>query len=980
VKGRVFVVEGIRVAVLLSAIMLEAPLAPAEASDLADSLADYTVVTWTGADGLFSGNIFAITQDREGYLWLGNDEGIVRFDGVRFVPWSALSRTPLPQRRVLSLLSADDGCLWVAFGGAGGISQICNRDIRTYTERDGLPRDFVRVLRQDRQGTVWGISPSGVYRFDGKSWHQLGADNGVPEGSIWNAYEDAAGNFWIVTTIGIFRRDAGTDRFRAVDSTNIAIRDLTEDSAGRILTTDPVVGFRTLGERSSVASGSAQGVKHGYGARLICDRRGNLWVGTQGQGLWRVPRENIIDRGAIQAITVRSGLASDQVRSMLEDRDGNIWIGTTGGLHRFSPRIVRTVTDLGLVRSVVVADDGATLVGTANGLFRLSQTRRTYEPLITASIFALHKDANSTLWIGTDLGLYRFAKRRIEPVPLPNPPLRQIVAITSDSKGQLWLCDRERGVFSWNHRELRAFWPRQEVSRRTAYGVFAGRSDRVWIALSGGLLGLIDAEHELQLFGPAGDGSLRVVLEGRDKTVWLGGEDGLSRFDNERFVTASRLNGLPGSAVSALVEDAEGDIWAGVGSGIIRFDPSEFDQLAAHPSHQIRYEMYDKSDGVAGEPSWFAAPSSHRGGDGRLWFVTGGGLTVLDPATTNRSSVEPRAQIAGAIADDEILEPFQRTVLRPLTQRLEIEYTAVSFVSPMKVRFRYRLDGFDKDWIDAGTRRQAFYTNLAPRSYRFRVVAATSEHAKNESEAQWEFSIAPAFHQTTWFYASAAAMVVPVLWLGWRLRLRQVKRRFSLVLSERARMSRELHDTLLQSLVGVGLQIEGLSHRVDASSPQLKDHLLRMRTQVDDYIREARQSILGLHPPTSVPRDLVDALRDAGERITTGSSARFDFQVAGAPRRCHPSIEDELLQIGREALHNAVHHSQASHIRLQLQYSRRSLRLRVSDNGVGFDGQPVAGHCGLANMHERAKQIGGRLEIVTHAGNGTQIEVVAPIS
>jgi signal transduction histidine kinase/ligand-binding sensor domain-containing protein len=960
------------------AVILAALAVPVHASDSA-ALGDYNVVTWTESDGLFSSNIFSIAQDPDGYLWLGTDEGIVRFDGVRFVPWKGLSRALLPERRVYSLLSSSDGCLWVAFSGAGGISRVCNREIKSYSERDGLPRDFVRVLREDRQRTIWGVSPSGLYRFDGQAWRQLGADYGVPVGPIWNANVDAAGNFWIITSVGIFRRDAGTDTFYAVDRTNIPIRDLTEDASGRIVTTDPLVGFRELGH-TNAAGGLHEPVARGYGARLICDRQGNLWVGTQGQGLWRVHKEDVIARRDIHIITTRGGLASDQVRSMLEDRDGNIWVGTTSGLHRFAPRIVRTVSTLGLVRSVAVADDGTTWAGTANGLFRVSQTGRWQEPLIKSSIYGLHIDASGTLWIGTDRGLYRFARHRVDPVPLPSPLLRQIAAINSDSKGHLWLCDLERGVFRWNHRELQSFWPRPEISRRTAYGVFAGKGDRVWVALSGGILGLIDAEGKLRLFGPTGDGSLRVVLEGRGNRLWLGGEDGLSRFENERFVTASRLNGLPGSTVSAIVEDSDGYIWAGVGSGIVRVNPAEFDQLATNPSYQIRYEMYDKSDGLTGAPAWFAAPSSVRAGDGRLWFVTGGGLTVLDPTTTHLYALQPRAQIAGVVADDEILDTSQRAVLRPFTRRLEVEYTAVSFVSPMKVRFRYRLDGFDGDWIDAGTRRQAFYTNLPPRAYRFRVVAATSEHTRNESEAVWEFSIAPAFYQTTWFYVSAAVMVLPLVGVGWWLRLRQVKRRFALVLTERARMSRELHDTLLQSLVGVGLQIEGLAQRVDRSEPLLKDHLLRMRAQVDENIREARQSIFGLRPPTTAPRDLVDALRETGERIASGSSARIEVEVVGTPRRCHPTVEDEILRIGREALQNAVRHARAAHIRVQLQYTRRRLRLQVTDDGIGFDGRSVDGHYGIANMQERAQQIGGHCEIVTLPGKGTQIRVVAPIS
>jgi signal transduction histidine kinase len=311
---------------------------------------------------------------------------------------------------------------------------------------------------------------------------------------------------------------------------------------------------------------------------------------------------------------------------------------------------------------------------------------------------------------------------------------------------------------------------------------------------------------------------------------------------------------------------------------------------------------------------------------------------------------------------------------------VQIEYTAVSLVSSAKARFRYLLEGFDRDWVDAGTRRQAFYTNLSPGSYTFKVVASTSDGIWNESAATWNFSIEPAFYQTRWFYAVAALMVLPLGLAVWRLRLGQVQRQFSLVLAERARLSRELHDTLLQSLVGVALQFEGLSQRVDASSPSLKEHLLRIRSQVEDYIREARDSISDLRSPMLERRDLAEALRDASGRIMSGTSVRFDFAVMGTPRRCRASVEEEVLRIAREALYNAVRHSRASHIQLQLHYHRRSLHLRVTDDGVGFDGQRVEGHYGLANMQERAKQIGARFRLVTRVDQGTRIETVVPIS
>lgn len=952
----------------------------ARAADTPGALSGYNVVSWTSADGLPSSNIFSLTQDLDGYLWLGTDEGVVRFDGFRFVNWNALGGTHLPERRVLSVLCAADGSLWIAFGGAGGISRIRDRRVTNYGERDGVPHDFVRGLLQDHRGTLWAISPSGLYTFDGTRWNRVGKSSGIPDGPTWNAYEDRSGSVWVIAATGVFRQDQGAHTFRPVHVTAQRMRDLAEDASGAVLVTDPVAGVVRLDDAGGASAFLTPGLR-GDGARLRRDRTGTLWVGTLGQGLWRVAA-GVPGDPPVQVISTRSGLSSDEIRAIMEDREGNVWVGTAAGLHRLSPRIVTEVTGLGLSRAVVVTRDGTRWFGTASGLFRQSGSGRRLEPMLALSVFGLHADPHGDLWIGTDRGLYRFAHGRISAVPLPHgASLRQIVAIATDAHGTFWLCDQERGVFRWRDDGLTMVWPRPDMIRRTPYGVIVGADGRVWMALSGGTLGMITPDGSVRLFGSQGDGSFRAVVESRrDHALWIAGDDGLSRFSDGRFVTAGRNQGLPSNAVTAVVEDASGRIWAGVGAGIVRVDPREFAELEKKPGHQVRYTLYDRSDGLTGAPEWLATPSSTLGPDGTLWFVIGNGMAMLDPTALTHTHVEPRAQIDTAMADAQVLDIPRHAVLPPFTRLLQIEYTAVSFVSPMRVRFRYRLEGFDRDWVEAGSRRQAFYTNLPPRQYRFRVTAATSEGKWIESSTAWDFSIAPAFYQTTWFPVLAVVIALVLLWVFWQLHLRQVRRRFALVLAERARVSRELHDTLLQSLVGVALQFEGLSHRADAASASLREHLLRMGAQVEDHIREARQSIGALRAPACGGRGLVDELQETARRITADCPAAMEFEVEGTPRRYGRDTEEQLVRIGREALSNAVRHSSAAHIRLELHFGSRSFHLRVKDDGVGFDGRPVDGHYGLVNMDERAELIGGRFSITTALGRGTQIDVVVPIS
>lgn len=969
------------VALMAMVLLIE----PSYASEAADPLAEYTVLYWTENDGLPSSIISAIAQDSDGYLWLGTNEGVVRFDGTRFVRWNALSRTPLPERRVMSLLASPDGSLWVGFGGSGGVSRIRNLEVTNYDHADGIPEDFVISLTEDRNRIIWAASPSGLYRFGGERWERAGPEGGVPEGRISNIHEDKAGRLWIGTTAGIFRRNAGERTFQQVDAVNNFVNDFSEDPTGTIWTTDPLVGFRRVAQ----PSGNGRPFQHlrGNGIRLMHDRQGDLWVGTLGQGLWRVRN----DRGtnsaaAIQVITADTGLSSNGVRSLFEDGEGNIWVGADGGLHRLSLASVTPVRNLGLVRAVVSSRDGTVWAGTANGLIRNPGADGERRELRTSNVSALHEDRNGTLWVATDRGLLRRAGGRFSPVPLPmNIRPQRIVAMTSDSLGNLWLCDQEVGVFRWNNGQLKAFSPSPELGRRTAYAVQADTRDRVWVALSGGMLAVIEPGEKRQVYGPRTGGSLRTIYEGRGNTIWLGGDDGLSRLSNGRFITASRKNGLPGNAVSAVLEDADGYLWAGVNSGIIRLSPREFDELADNPDYQVRYRIYDRSDGLAGLPLWQGAPTAVGGSEGRLWFVTGEGLTVVDTKKAKESRLKPRARIESVIVDDQRLSPIQGVDLPPLTRRLQIEYASPSSISASatKIRFRYRLEGFDPDWIEAGTRRQVSYTALPPRSYRFRVVANTSDGTWTEGGATWDFSITPAFYQARWFYGMCVMAVLLTLWVAWRLHLRRVQHQFSLVLAERTRVGRELHDTLLQSLVGVALQLEALSERVDEPSVSVKEYLRRMRMQVEDYVREARQSIWDLRSSKLERRDLVAALRQAGEHATTGAPIRFEFTVTGTPYQCPPRLEEQLLRIAREAIQNGVLHAKATFIRMHLQYEDQSVRLRVADDGRGFDPLQLGdleGHYGLKSMQERAELAGGQLTIVSNRGKGTEIETVMPIS
>jgi len=524
------------------------------------------------------------------------------------------------------------------------------------------------------------------------------------------------------------------------------------------------------------------------------------------------------------------------------------------------------------------------------------------------------------------------------------------------------------------------------LKNRRIVEIYGDTSGRVWVALNDGTIGYA-RDDSFSLFGPKEGfdaGASRAIYEDQDGVIWIAGAAGLSRFSNGRFDSLTRRKGFPLDNLTAVIDDAEQNLWIGSNLGIMRVERGEFDKALADRQHTLQYTLYDRNDGIAGTPlaSYSTGRPATRAGDGRLWFVTGGGLTVIDPhAMASPVAVAP-VRIEQVVADETRLAARAGASLPPRTSRLQIDYTVVNLTTPFRTNFRYRLEGFDTDWIDAGTRRQAFYTNLPPRKYRFSLVASNSEGTPLSSTT-WDFSIVPMFYQTAWFYGATVTVFLAALWGAWRLRLRRVRKDFAILLGERTRLSREIHDTLLQSLVGVALQFEAVAGDVASSSPATRAQFVRLRKRVEQSIREARQSIWNLRSPSLERRDLATALQEFGEEATASTDVGFELSVEGTPRQRPPAIEEQLLRIGQEAIINAVRHARARSIKVELTYTDDTLVLHVSDDGSGFNverqSEELSGHYGLISMKERAGEAGGTLKVAS-SESGTRITLVVPMS
>jgi signal transduction histidine kinase/ligand-binding sensor domain-containing protein len=949
-------------------------------------LDEYVVTSWSDEEGLFGGWIVGLAQDRHGYLWIGTVSGLLRFDGLTFERFNGTEQTKLPRRSVSAVYGAKDGSVWVGFSGGGGIYRIQDERIREYGVAEGLGEGRTSAFVEDVDGALLAATADGLYKLVNDRWHLIGESDGLDDGQVHTVVRDRQGAIWVSTSGGVYRRVSREQKFRPVGRLDDPPFGLSESASGEMWATHRTRGFERLDDESDEPAGSD--TRYGNGYRLLHDREGNLWVATLGQGVW------FLRRGTTdpQVITTSNGLLNDTVRSLFEDRNGDVWVGTTVGLHRFARRRVAPLTDLGVVYAVEAGRRGDVWVGTSSGLVRFSgSSRRRYttaDGLPNDSIRALFVDARERLWISTQGGVAVFDGERFRTLPLVEgqwPPVGASM-IVLDRAGDLWLCTEDHGLFRWRAGSLTQVTPSIHGEPVTVHAVTTDRTGQLLLLLAGGGIGKLSAEGSFSLLR-ASDKFHRSDLAAHQDdagTVWLGSGERLTRYKDGEVSALTTANGLPSDAIRALVTDRDGHLWVGTSGGIIRIDRHEADKAFADPQRRIEFRSYNSSDGLPGAPIRGGFPNAVRSADGRLWFVTGNGVTVVDPQRLSATRPPVPVRIERVYANGRSFRPTGPFTLPPRTTSLQIDYTALEFFSPRQATFRYRLEGLSDEWTDAGPRRQAMFTNLAPGEYTFRVAVRSSEGVWSELDDSIAFSITPMFYQTRWFQAACTIALAGIVALIVYARRQQVRRRFELILAERARMARELHDTLLQSLAGLELQLDTMARQLDGTAGPVKQQLERVRREIQADVSEARQSIWGLRSPTLESRDLATALRHIGGSLAAANHVQFEFVVTGTPTRVAAKVEEHLLRVGREALSNAMRHAQAQTVRLELCYTSDAVILRVSDDGRGFtvtDATAIGEtHWGLATMRERAAAIGGRLNLASTPGLGTNIEMIAPLS
>ncbi len=961
-------------------------------------ISQYAHTAWKIRDDFPKSQITSFAQTPDGYLWLGTEFGLIRFDGIKNVRWSPPAGQDLPSNFVFSLLVTRDGTLWI--GTEKGLASWKDGKLTQYAELAGR---YIFALLEDREGSVWasGLAVSGgkLCAITNGNIQCFGDDGSLGRGAF-NLYEDSKGNLWAGVKEGLWRWKPGPPKFYSLPGEPDGIQGLGEDNDGTLLVVWKGGIHRFTDGRTTPYSipGRTGQIRS---QRMLRDRDGGLWIGTLNQGLVHV------HQGRSDEFSLQNGLSGESANRLFEDREGNIWVATGSGLDRFRDFAVTTFSvNQGLssprIQSVVADKSGGIWLATGNYLNRLNNAQISIFNVKPDSFKpnSLFQDHTGRVWVSTPFGFgYLDNDRYVAVSTVPGA----VTAIAQDTAENLWIANEHVGLFQvlggsvvqqipWSR-----FKANEHVSVMAPDVVHGG----VWLGFFlGGIAHYSDGQ--IRAWYPGGDGLTagRVgdLQFDKDGALWVATEGGLSRLKNGRVAALNSQSGLPCDAIHWMREDDTGSVWLYTPCGLVRIARAELDRWVAavdqgtNSKPTIHPTVFDISDGVRGLALGnHFSPQVAKSTDGKLWFSTGdGGISFVDPGRLSFNNFPPPVHIEQLIADRKVYNAISAEGnslrLPPLIRDLQIDYTALCLVAPEKIRFRYKLEGRDGDWQEVTDRRQVFYNDLPPGNYRFRVIASNNNGVWNESGSYLDFHIAPAYYQTAWFRVAVVVLFLFALAAIYQIRLqqvgRQVRARMEERLDERERIARDLHDTLLQSVQGLILKFHAVSKQIPADTPAY-NALEKTLDHADEVLAEGRDSIRNLRVNSALISDLPAAFRSVAEETSQGRDAIFKTVVEGHVRDLHPLVLEECYCIGREAIINALSHSEGQHVEAEIAYDSREFRLRVRDDGRGIDPKILdaggrAGHWGLQGMNERARKIGGQLKFWSRPETGTEVELTVP--
>ena len=1036
--------------------------------------------SWTTENGLPENTVPVLLQSREGYLWVGTETGLARFDGVSFRVFDHANTPSLPEAEIRCLMEGSAGELWI--GTSEGLVRFREGRGEVSRSADGAAGNSIRGLARTADGVVWAWTDSGLAQWkngrlvaeglpaglrtvtsiagDGKGALWVGFANGwgVLKKTGWGLVSDSVSQGRLSGTAakdmsksspvqGVFTLVRGSDEERHGNQVQMLVANASgtyEAVAGgfrQLLRAEQMPGdglaFLSQSGTGQVAVASRNAVvispeKSGAGMggatrfqvgaelpgtriqSLYADREDCVWIGTN-RGMARAA-----GGGRMERVAASDPLAKGSVMTLLEDREGDMWAGTeTGGLHILRDARFETISAADGLNSdattaVVETRDGVIWVGTRDaGLNRLGSKAATQKSssigrketgnewssvttrdgLPSNVILSLARGGSGDLWVGTADGLMqidRGTKRTFTSADgLPDDFIRSILTACD---GSLWVGTR-RGLTHYEQGRFRYLTERDGLGSDLVGALAQGKDGDLWVATLKGLtrihLGILENFTTANGLVSNVITALEVTQDGQ---VWIGSQgDGLSVWTGSRFVGIGDRGGIP-RAIHAIAEDGAGGLWITSNNGLTRVSLDSLDGCVRTGKCEPKTAHFTTADGLRSrETSSNSHPTAMRSQDGKLWLTTPRGLIVLDPRNFARSAPAPPVVIERMMADDE--EGSAGAKISAGHLRFQFDYAGLSFASPQKLRYQYMLENFDHGWTDAGTRRTAYYTNIPPGRYLFRVRATLGDDFAGpdleKEAASFAFELRPHFYQTAWFVVLVLLVIAGMVWLIYRRRVLRVERELGAVMAERNRIAREIHDTLAQGYVGISIQLEILGQLLHHDrAGAAANHLALTQEQVRDGLNDARQSIWALRSQDAGEKTLPIRLRRLVEQARDGQLAA-ELKVHGAYRPLAPETEQEILRIAQESIQNTKRHAGAGHLRVELNYEEKALTMTVQDDGRGFrepaaneaaNGAGGMAHYGLTGMRERAGLIRARLEISSQIGEGTIVKLSVPMA
>ena len=953
---------------------------------------------WAVRDGA-PPDINDLVQTQDGYLWLGTKNGLYHFDGVQFERFESDSGQTLLSDDISALLALPNGGLWIGYA-SGGASRLEQGHVLNYGENAGLGTGSILKFKQAANGVLWAATQDGLKRLQDGTWTQVGAASNFTCARVNSLAFDSEDTLWVScdTTILLLRKFA-TQFINSGLSFSDAVGlepgwDGTMWASG---IRGQVIPFRST-HRGPLRRGPPFTLRSDT---TLVDHQGRLWVATTANGLWclslgkeRSWYDRVRPTPTVDSFTKKDGLTSNEATHLLEDREGNLWVATSGGLDRFRrTKLINVSMPSGTSGLTLVAGKlGSVLVSTGAvrpGIAQIDENGTRALPGAPDYLTCSYRDEDGSLWLGGMRSLWHYVHGDYHLIPLPAAVLpRSIVqSIVRSQSGDLWISFIHGKLFRlrnghWMEVEAALGWP-----EAGPLVTFNDRVGRTWFGYEGNtLVGLTGDKKTVFSKSDGLDvGDVTAMAEQHGK-LWVGGSAGLQLLDGERLYTLPD-EGQGFKNISGIVRTESHGLWLSEASGVALIgeqDTARFEQDHRSP---MRSQLLGVLDGSPGTPySRSRFPSAVESTDGVLWFATGSGLTHINPGAVYRNDVVPAVMISSLTADQATFHNLTSLQLPQGTRNIQIDYTALSLSIPERVRFRYRLEGFDKEWINAGTRRQAFYSHIPPGSYRFHVLACNDDGRWNELGASTSFSLPPTFLQSMIFKIVCGIGLLCLLWSFYFMRLRQVtsqiRTRLYDRLTERERIARDLHDTFFQGIQGLLLRFQTGTRQLATDDPTriLFEETLQ---QSDTVMREGRELVLDLRSGTVDSQDLSEAFANVSRELRSSGTVVFEVTVTGAARAIHPVVYEELYRLGKEALSNAFRHSKGRRIETDLIFGMNYLKLSIRDDGVGLDPTILrnghrADHWGLPGMRERAKKIGAHFDIWTRQKGGTEVFIKVP--